>query len=240
MSSLVRCPYCKTAVPTIARESTGILTCPRCQGRFRVPRRTPEAIASPVPIGPVIDTPLPPQQPETTPASAPVNTTGGSPLETASPATPPRCPSCGSEQTVRCEMAYLQGTQSGTVAGAALGLGTGGVTIAPLAGRTTVVTGLAQRCAPPPQPDDAGWGCVVVIASIGVVLFLTCKIPWTADSLVAALLFMICGPLILMAASFALIRRVRQKANREREVRLEDWRNTWVCLTCGHMWVRQS
>ncbi len=62
------------------------------------------------------------------------------------------CPGCGSANTRRCEVVYLEGTQSGSVVGFGLDSDADGIDVVPAVGFSLTQTALAKAVAPPPEP----------------------------------------------------------------------------------------
>ena len=62
------------------------------------------------------------------------------------------CPACRSASTRRCEVAYLDGTKSGSIVGFGLDSSADGLDVVPAVGFSQTRTALAEAIAPPPEP----------------------------------------------------------------------------------------
>ena len=146
---------------------------------------------------------------------------------------------------MRCEMAYLQGTKSGYMFGAALTSDDDGLDVVPAGGFTQSQTRLAQILQPPAQPAFSGTGCGTIIGLFAVGLPLACVFgfyalqSWAEGSggLIGILFLGIIGiaGVVGYFCGGQLGSDSEKKEQWQRDA--EMWRRKWVCMACGHLWI---
>lgn len=225
------CPNCDGAIVARASEVGLAFGCPHCKKPVRIQRTSSQTSPPSLPSSPPLPTPPPARLPCPPPVDLP-----------SSPSSPHSgCPECGSPNISRCEMVYAQGTSTGTISGALIGLHAGQGGISPsLVGGGSVGTQsqslIAQYAAPPTAPASRVtvlgiWGLCLSLP-LAFVFFLSCK-----DSNLCGLesLGVVgCGFLI---GAFVGSSLGRSHEEQQYEIRMMRWRRTWMCLSCGRRFI---
>ena len=156
------------------------------------------------------------------------------------------CPKCNSATISRCEMAYAQGTNTGTISGTAIGLevGEGGVHPSFVGGGSVATQSqslIAQYAAPPSAPSTRVFQCGLIGVAIGGMLGLGgCNYLMEQSSPDAAMFILaILGPVLAGAVIGVVVGAKLGPSDEEKEhdKQMVDWRKTWICLSCGHRWI---
>lgn len=152
-----------------------------------------------------------------------------------------RCPECGSKQTRKVSVIYEEGTadthQRGGFAGTTFERDGIHSLSGHYGGRGRVETKLAQRVAPPhlQSPGDfyirvAILGSLACLLLMGICLFIL-------DLMLPVLVLLV----IMVGVAFWAFSQ-RETANRWHQERiyqpqLEQWRQSYYCLRCGHTFI---
>jgi len=142
------------------------------------------------------------------------------------------CPQCGSDASVTFEMANASGTSIGNI---------GGLTYSPDAGlggfggKTTQQTQLAARTAPPRHPHSSVPLAVILVS----VLFLSSAfLVGVTGSGAGALAILVFGGIVIVALGYWLNKDFQKDVERHARA-IDSWRNSVICLRCGHAWQRR-
>lgn len=133
-----------------------------------------------------------------------------------------RCPVCRSENCQRAEVAHAIGTQTLSVRGEVLGVGTGGVGAGWVQARGQSQSRLAEQIAPPVPPTLGCLPLLLLLVSLGLV---AAGFAWSWWALPVGIL--------------CFVAFVRVAAGDERPSFAEEqaaWKRRWICLKCGEVW----
>lgn len=151
------------------------------------------------------------------------------------------CPRCGSDNTVTFQMAYGPGASAGTFSAISYARRLGLITTG---GRSSQMTALAARAAPPRRPP---WGCwwmfaLYVICGVGTpYLILKVNGGFPAGTFTDAQLVNASNLLSVSAYAAILLAGVSVYLWRRRNYgrALRQWECSWLCLRCGHAWLME-
>jgi len=139
-----------------------------------------------------------------------------------------RCTSCGSDQVIRAEMVYMQGTSRGSFGG--LGIGGDGE-LGVFGGGTTTSSALATRMAPPKR---RGRGGLVAMIFCGLLaLFFGLGFLGSEYGERSALFMMFVLFAALAALGFAADGPNRKYNSTRYSSDYAQWKRTWCCMRCG-------
>ena len=137
------------------------------------------------------------------------------------------CPNCGSQETVRAEMVYDQGTShiNTVTAGSGVGFGRGGIGVGLGSAATTGTqqSRLAAKVRPLAKPTGQPWASFLVF---GVIAIIISRIVDLWSGLVG---FGI--PLALIGLAGSIYTAVR--IQRDWPKAYEQWTHLWICNRCG-------
>jgi hypothetical protein len=144
-----------------------------------------------------------------------------------------KCPSCDSENTTKCSVAYQTGTSTGSFGGIGIDLqgdigGFGGV--------SSSQTLFAQSLSPPKVPNSNPLGLILLGIGGLTVLLLVLQAGLSDDSDAhnngISILITIVGILLIIMGIFMLSTDHMRKLNLH-NVALIKWERQWICMRCG-------
>ena len=141
-----------------------------------------------------------------------------------------KCPSCDSENTVKCFVAYQAGTNTGSFGG--LGIDLQG-DIGGFGGISSSQTLLAQSVSPPKAPGSNPLGLILLAGGVlAIILGIAYYNDLETHNKFMCVLIACLGFLSLLASIYILfIDHARLMKAHKRD--LENWARQWVCLRCG-------
>ena len=146
------------------------------------------------------------------------------------------CQRCGSDNTSSFQMIYQSGTQSGNFKALSYGLGTGAIGAA---GKTNSQSLLSQQTTPPPMPKLTGsdfiFACIAGIALIVLTQTFLDVIGYDALPILTIICFIVgFSGLYFFRNEYIKKKKVIWKGD------MQKWRNSWMCLKCGNIWLLQQ
>jgi hypothetical protein len=152
------------------------------------------------------------------------------------------CPSCCSDKTMTKRMAHDQYTvfteSKATTSNLSLSAASPVLALGTSQGSALAQTRLAVRCAPPenPHPEEIMWRGYAWIMGL-FAFFIVCSGAWFEGGFRGAfwlVVFCVVGALLYLLNTFSIDYYARKHNAREL-----IYDHTWICLTCGHEWVRK-
>lgn len=154
------------------------------------------------------------------------------------------CPKCGSDKTMTKRMVHEQQTTITLSEGSNSGVSLSAAAAPTFAlgtsrGKSFAQSTLAAKCAPPtnPHPPSAMWRGYFWI--VGTIAFLIISSGvWFEQGFWGVFWAIVFA---LVAGGLYLLNCFSIEFHAERHNRaIQYYDNTWICLTCGHEWVKQS
>ena len=129
------------------------------------------------------------------------------------------CPKCGSGDVYTCDAAYAQGKSDGTHTSTAVGYAGGGhAGVARSRGRSTSLTGFAQRAAPPRSMVGPLVAAAFLILLFGGIL----------SALAHSTALFVLAFLAVVGIGFLV-----PKAWATHKAKMAVWHDTWICGRCS-------
>lgn len=144
-----------------------------------------------------------------------------------------QCPKCSSNDTVSCPIAYEQGTVVSEATGNVSGFATMGTQSGYMTGSNTITTtsqtAFATRAAPPIAP---GWPWPLLLGIPVTLLFAL------ATWLVSGYMWQFYEKLAYLSGFVTVVwflarRPAYRRARDAYLTRLQEWRDSWICRSCG-------
>jgi hypothetical protein len=154
------------------------------------------------------------------------------------------CPQCDSAETRTLEMAYAANTSSGTLTAKSYTFGVGATLTA---GQIKQQSGLASRIQLPSPPFLTSWGTTLIVSLMPVILvaIIAGQIATLFDPLLmtptSGVIIIVPSLMTAILLSPRIFKMMRVKNEKKKEAyahNIERWRKTWICLRCGHTWIR--
>jgi len=152
------------------------------------------------------------------------------------------CPSCGSTQTQRLEMAYTMGISNnrGTVIGTDL---QGDMAVGSYGGKSQTALSIASQ--PPRRNSGSGTDTFGLI--VGVIIVAIDFICWTSNDeklpplvLLGLVLFTVGYFVVFLKWSNKVNAPTRKYNDEVYPLLLQRWRAGWICLRCGKKWIPEK
>ena len=144
------------------------------------------------------------------------------------------CPKCESVETSSFEMAYVQGTSTGTIVAGSYTPGFGGTFTQ---GKTKSQTALATRTRPPVKPSISFGELLAALVLSSILAGVTAAFIPGLSSVFRFILFfgISIGGVVL---AYIYQNRVLKKKLEQYNKAMSAWQRSWICLRCGHIWQR--
>lgn len=142
------------------------------------------------------------------------------------------CPQCGSDASVTFEMANASGTSIGNIGGLTYSPDTG---LGGFGGKTTQQTQLAARTAPPRHPNSIVPLAVILVSLLFLSIAFIVGVTGSGAGALAILFF---GGIAVVALGYWLNKDFQNDVERHARA-IDSWRNSVICLRCGHAWQRR-
>jgi hypothetical protein len=142
-----------------------------------------------------------------------------------------KCPSCDSEDTIKCSVAYETGTTSGSFGG--IGINLHG-DIGSFSGRKRSQTLFAKSVSPPERTGDTSQVAIalLVVGALAAILGIGYYNDPDTHAKTICILITCAGFLCLAAAIYRLyVDHARMMEAHRRD--MVQWARQWVCMRCG-------
>lgn len=137
-----------------------------------------------------------------------------------------KCISCGSNAAKKLSMIQKEGTREGTSMG--VGIGGGGIGIG--SARTKSKSDLAKDA--DYKAEETGFEKIVQYGCTGFVIFCGFVLDvWLIPILISLAIIILSS----LATTFGWLDKEGQDVKHQEYL---DWHKTWMCLDCGHKWVK--